>query len=568
MKIVYNIYNVIRRGAPALVCGCTLVLGSCNKDAERVPAGMDDGRVSFRTADIKPMTTRVSGAAWDNGDRVGIYMKKTGSALRAENIVEGGDNQEYCASAGGALAAVGNPLYYPLNGEKVDFVAYYPYVASVAGYAFEADFATKQASPQQIDLLYSDNASNKDANNPSVALSFSHQFARLTMKMVKGVGVKDLDFSGMAIAIKGLPGKVSFDLGTGAITSQGIADILPRTVTAGGLYDAIVAPGEAADRKVEFELDGTTYIWEIPADLTLTAGKNHRYNVTVNKISTISIEVAEAGIEDWTTAGPAEDATISKVRGMEFVTLPAGEFMMGSPLGVGKDNEHPQHKVTLTKSFRMSKYLVTNAQFAEFMNARGIGSNAKYADGLYPDKTLVKSGSWIGVRYENDMWQPEQPSVNQWPVIFVSWHGAVEFARWIGGRLPTEAEWEYACRAGTTTKFYTGDQINVDEIQAILAGIKAPGSNENKQFVVGSCPPNPWGLYDMIGSVEEWISDSYYTYTADAAVDPSNPTLGETVVARGAAWWHSAADAGSAFRRDKTPETMGDSQGFRIVLSE
>ena len=153
-------------------------------------------------------------------------------------------------------------------------------------------------------------------------------------------------------------------------------------------------------------------------------------------------------------------------------------------------------------------------------------------------------------------------------MINVSWYGAMEFARWIGGRLPTEAEWEYACRAGTTTKYYTGDQINVDEVQAVLSGIKAPGSNENKQYIVGSSPPNPWGFYEMIGSVEEWVSDSYYTYTEDAAVDPSHPVLSDKVVARGAAWWHSAADAGSAFRRDKAPDTMGDSQGFRIVLSE
>lgn len=564
MKIVSNIL----RSVPALLCGCSLFFGACDNSEEAVSGGTGDGRVSFRSSDIKPMKSRVSGAAWDNGDRVGIYMKKAGAALNAGNIVEGGDNREYSASAAGSLVAVSDPLYYPLNGDKVDFVAYYPYTQGIAGYAFVADFAAKQNAPQEIDLLYSNNAANKDANNPSVSLSFEHQFSKLTMRIVKGVGVTDLDFSALAVKIKGMPGKVSFDLGTKAVTSQGNGDIVPRTVTAGTLYEAIVAPGKAADRKVDFELDGTTYTWAIPAELVLTAGKNHRYNVTVNKISTITIEVAEADVEDWTPEGPAEEIGISKVRGVEFISLPAGEFMMGSPVGVGKDNERPQHKVTLTKGFRMSKYLITNAQFAEFMNARGIGSNAKYAGGLYPDKALVKSGSWVGVRWKDDEWQPEQPSVSQWPVINVSWYGAMEFARWIGGRLPTEAEWEYACRAGTTTKYYTGDQINVDEVQAILSGIKAPGSNENKQFIVGSCPPNPWGFYEMIGSVEEWVSDSYYTYTEDAAVDPSHPVLSDKVVARGAAWWHSAADAGSAFRRDKAPDTLSDSQGFRIVLSE
>lgn len=568
MKIVSNIYDVVRRGAPALVCGCALFFGACDKAEEAVPDGTGDGRVQFRSTDIMPMKTRVSGTRWDDNDRVGIYMKKSGAGLDAGSIVEGADNREYRASSDGSLMAVSEPLYYPLNGDKVDFVAYYPYVPIVEGYAFVADFAAKQDTPHEIDLLYSNNASNKDADDPNVSLSFGHPFSKLTMKMVKGVGVSDLDFSGLTVKIKGTPAKVSFDLGTGTIANLGNGDIVPRTVTAGVLYEAIVAPGKEAGRKVEFELDGTLYTWEIPADLTLTAGKNHRYNVTVNKISTISIEVTAAGIGDWTPDGPAEETIISKVRGVEFVSIPAGEFMMGSPAGVGKENERPQHKVTLTKGFRMSKYLITNAQFAEFMNARGIGESAKYAEGLYPEQVLVKSGSWVGVRWKDGKWEPEQPSVSQWPVINVSWYGAMEFARWIGGRLPTEAEWEYACRAGTTTKFYTGDEINVTEIQAILSGIKAPGSNENKQYIVGSCPPNPWGLYDMIGSVEEWTSDFYYIYTADEAVDPSNPVVGEKAVVRGAAWWHSAADAGSAFRRDKAPTTLSDSQGFRIVLSE
>lgn len=200
-------------------------------------------------------------------------MKKAGAALNAGNIVEGGDNKEYGASAAGGLEAVSDPLYYPLNGDKVDFVAYYPYAENIAGYAFVADFAAKQQAPQEIDLLYSNNAANKDANDPNVSLSFEHQFSKLTMKLVKGVGVTDLDFSALTVKIKGMPGKISFDLGTKSVTVLSDGDIVPRAVTAGVLYEAIVAPGKAADRRVDFELDGTTYTWVIPAELALTAGK-------------------------------------------------------------------------------------------------------------------------------------------------------------------------------------------------------------------------------------------------------------------------------------------------------
>ena len=563
----YTHNQTIRRGLPGLVCGCILLAGACNNE-DHLPSDTPlDRQIRFRTADIIPLQTRVSGNNWDDKDRIGIFMKRSGEELNAGNIIENADNRAYEAFADGSLTAVDKPLYYPLSGEQVDFLAYHPYRSEMTDYTFTADFGTQQNTPQEIDLLYSDNATQQDAGHPDVALTFEHQFSKLTLKIIRGVGVADLDLSGIIVTLKGTPSRIAFDLGSGEISELASGDIVPRTVTPGELYEAIIAPGSGAARRVEFSLNGELYAWAVPEGETWSAGKNHRYNVTINKISTISIEVTQAGIDDWTQNGPAEETTISEVRGIGFVTIPAGEFMMGSPEGVGKENERPQHKVTLTKSFRMSKYLITNAQFAEFMNARGIGENAKYTDGLYPDQVLVKSGSWVGVRWKDGKWEPEQTTVSQWPVINVSWYGAVEFARWIGGRLPTEAEWEYACRAGTTTKFYTGDEINVDEIQAILSGIKAPGSNENKQYIVGSCPPNPWGLYDMIGSVEEWTSDFYYTYTADDAVDPTHPA-GETAVVRGAAWWHSAADAGSAFRRDKAPNTLSDSQGFRVVLPE
>lgn len=170
--------------------------------------------------------------------------------------------------------------------------------------------------------------------------------------------------------------------------------------------------------------------------------------------------------------------------GIEWVSIPAGSFMMGSPDGVGDDDEHPQHKVELS-AFEMSKYLITQEQWNAFVKATGHnGWNRLYHF------------------YDYNMTQNYPASV--------TWGEAAAFCKWIGGTLPTEAQWEYACRAGTTTKWYTGDTFTVGDFAS-----SAP---------VGTCPPNPWGLYDMIGNYPEWCNDQYDAayYKRSPKKDPYN----------------------------------------------
>lgn len=205
--------------------------------------------------------------------------------------------------------------------------------------------------------------------------------------------------------------------------------------------------------------------------------------------------------------------------GIEWASIPAGSFMMGSPDGEGKDNEHPQHKVELS-AFEMSKYLITREQWNAFVKATGhTGSNGVYRDYLNIPAT-------------------------------VRWWEAAAFCKWIGGTLPTEAQWEYACRAGTTTKWYTGDTFTYGD----FAYSGSP---------VGTCPPNPWGLYDMIGNGSEWCNDAYSSqyYKTSPKKDPyySGTSLNTYHVLRGggdtATPWrvaerndHLYYDAATAFR--------------------
>jgi formylglycine-generating enzyme required for sulfatase activity len=213
---------------------------------------------------------------------------------------------------------------------------------------------------------------------------------------------------------------------------------------------------------------------------------------------------------------------------MEWVAIPAGTFMMGSPYSE-KDrdsDEGPQHQVTLS-GFKMSKYEVTFAQYDAFCEAMG---QSKPSD----------EGWGRGNR----------------PVINISWEDATAFAKWMGCRLPTEAEWEYACRAGTTTAYYTGNTINSN--QANFVGQTQP---------VGSYAPNAWGLFDMHGNAYEWCSDWYGEYSSTSQTNPYGPALGLNRVLRGGAERPSGRNCRSANRSSDDPAHRNRGiVGVRLVV--
>ena len=228
---------------------------------------------------------------------------------------------------------------------------------------------------------------------------------------------------------------------------------------------------------------------------------------------------------------------------MDLVLIPAGEFSMGAPEAEKERQPHetPVHKVQITQPFYMGKYEVTNAQYRAFR----------------PD------------HHSGDLDGPDQPA------LYVSWHDADAFCRWLAAklgkncRLPTEADWEYACRAGTTTRFYTGDaggtQNSVDLAKAGWSG----GISGGRSKPVGQKAANAFGLYDMHGNAWEWCADWFDPdyYKSSPAKDPAGPDKGRAKVLRGGAYWHwetyyFRSDARYAFRPDgREPVT-----GFRVVV--
>ena len=246
---------------------------------------------------------------------------------------------------------------------------------------------------------------------------------------------------------------------------------------------------------------------------------------------------------------------------MEVVLIKAGTFTMGSPTTeTDRNSDETQHTVTLTKDFYMGKYPVTNAQYSEFLNA--VGCSSEYDYGYYTSsdnqkRLLVYSQSW-GVVYADGKWKP-QSGYDNYPVLCVTWYGANEYAKWIGGSLPTEAQWEYACRAGSTTVYFFGDSSSKLGDYAWYSD-----NSSTKTHPVGQKKPNAWGLYDMYGNVWEWCADWKGSYPSGATTDPTGPATGTDRIIRGGMYLFDASYCRSAIRLCSDPDDY--LSGFRVCF--
>lgn len=262
------------------------------------------------------------------------------------------------------------------------------------------------------------------------------------------------------------------------------------------------------------------------------------------------------------------------INGIEFKAIPAGTFIMGSPYDEPwRHQDETQHQVSLS-AFSLCKYEITNAQYAAFLNAKSIGSDGKYAAGAFSAQPLIYESSdscdW-GLHYTNGQWIPVSGFENN-PVINVTWYGATEFATYIGGKLPTEAQWEYAARGNTINEFNTGfclsdAQANYNWTYPLTGCSNTNYISPGKTQAVGTYPGNAFGLHDMHGNVCEWCSDWYdCDYSTSAQTNPTGATTGSWRVLRGGSWNGYARHCRSALRHFYIPTHYGDYIGFRVVF--
>jgi len=296
---------------------------------------------------------------------------------------------------------------------------------------------------------------------------------------------------------------------------------------------------------------------------------------------------------------------------LNLAFLPAGNFLMGQTeyetksliLSFGREwhekwceRELPRHSVLISKNFLMAESPITVEQFSIFIKETGYKTDSEKADWAY---------IWTGKEWEKTkgiFWQCDVHGENilnsnpDQPVIYVSWYDAVEYCKWLtvkykkNFRLPTEAEWEYACRAGSELMIYSGNinftgslSVELDEIAWYSENCRA---NETTSVIstdpekiklhtkqsgpqtVRQKKPNIFGLYDMIGNVWEWCSDWYDEeyYSISPTNDPAGPELGSQHVLRGGSWFGDSRDCRAAFRGGKFPDYRSYDIGFRVIM--
>lgn len=298
--------------------------------------------------------------------------------------------------------------------------------------------------------------------------------------------------------------------------------------------------------------------------------------------------------------------------GMAFVKLPAGEFAMGSDeapealaraypqLPPGRfqqlDDERPVHRVRITRAFWMGQHEVTVGQFRAFVDASGYVPES-IADGTggygwradYDPATTPRGDAFEGRDPRYSWRNPGFVQGDDHPVVNVTWNDAQALAAWLSRtegrhyRLPTEAEWEYACRAGSRTRYSTGDDpaslpgaANLFDARSARYwprwSAMALQADDGFAFTapVGRFAPNAWGLYDMHGNAWEWVADwhddDYYAHSP--VDDPQGPAAGTVRVRRGGSWHTWAFYARSSYRNWNTPDTRYTLVGIRLVREQ
>jgi formylglycine-generating enzyme required for sulfatase activity len=323
---------------------------------------------------------------------------------------------------------------------------------------------------------------------------------------------------------------------------------------------------------------------------------------------TVAVAICLIGVRVARCDAEPKWKQITNSVGMTLVLIPAGEFLMGSGESAAEiikaysqfghkpyyyADELPQHRVRITRPYYIGTCEVSNAQFRRFIESTGYKTQAEREEPNDP----MGSGGWgfnqheakfVGRRREFNWRNPGFDVPDSQPVVDVTWNDVTAFCKWLSDtehktyRLPTEAEWEYAARAGTTTRYWSGDDpeslthiANIADFsffkmyptyyprEKTLSGT----DGYHLPAPIGHFPPNAFGLHDVHGNVWEWTADWYDEnyYSVSPTDDPKGPSTGHQRVRRGGAWHSAPLYCRVSFRNYNTPQSRYPNLGFRVV---
>jgi len=251
------------------------------------------------------------------------------------------------------------------------------------------------------------------------------------------------------------------------------------------------------------------------------------------------------------------DRIVHQKTGIELVLIPAGTFTMGTNDRQAASTMNFAHQVRIESPFYMGKTEVTNAQYKRFLAESGYEGDQD-TDPAYDLYLRHLRGKSL------------MPTGDDYPIVWVSWKNAQAFCKWAGLALPSEAQWEYACRAGTTTRYYFGDdESDFSKYGWALGHLPRPDDSDHLTHQVAQKLPNAWGLYDMLGNVWEWVEDDYVYRYEGAPTDGTARVEGKmTKVLRGGSWANGTPFwvCGCGARFSNAPGNASNAIGFRVIL--
>lgn len=246
----------------------------------------------------------------------------------------------------------------------------------------------------------------------------------------------------------------------------------------------------------------------------------------------------------------------------DTVCFSGGRFQMGS---VGVTDKH--YLVELSP-FCICRYEVTNSQYTVFLNENKHFTSEQISRFINLDGESVEQSNAIYFDWKENKYKVRQGFENH-PVVYVSWEGAHEFARWAGGLLPTEAQWEYVCRAGTDQLYATGHCLTDADANFDARKVQ-PGCPKGhflgKSLPVGTFNPNQFGVYDIHGNVFEWCLDWFAEYSEGFFPNPSGPNTGQNKIRRGGSFMVNAKNCSCFHRSIAPPTAQFKDLGFRLVF--